>query len=105
MEPKFWKQINFVGHMENGKEDAKKLLLRIGAWDYGKTGWGTDGNSSFLDPNVESGRNHATNAHDLMLKYYTPEIERMAFDYLRRDYENEILGFSKRSLFTKNEAQ
>ena len=32
MEPKYWKYIDFVGHVDNAPDDAKRLLKKVGAW-------------------------------------------------------------------------
>jgi hypothetical protein len=50
MEPKYYKIINFIGHYESIRRDAKKLLQKIGAWEkYGRDGWGSNGKESIFD--------------------------------------------------------
>jgi hypothetical protein len=49
MEPKYYPLLNFIGHYETAKEDAQRLLQRIGGWDeYGQTGWGEDGTQAIF---------------------------------------------------------
>ena len=41
MEPKYLQYINFVGHYETIRDDAERLLRKLGAWEsHGQTGWG-----------------------------------------------------------------
>jgi hypothetical protein len=50
MEPKYYKFINFIGHCESIRRDAKQLLQNIGAWEkYGRDGWGSNGKESIFD--------------------------------------------------------
>ena len=92
MEPKYFDTLNFVGHMETIRQDAKRLLKSIGAWDkYGKTGWdtGTD-NTSEIFANVSLNARQGYN-FPFMAKYYGE----VGVDYFyRSDYENEKLNLT-----------
>jgi hypothetical protein len=98
MESKYWKYINFVGHMENMKEDTKRLLDQIGAWEkWGATGWGPDGNKSILESS-EYSQSHTTNADSKIFQWYTPESERMVEAFYAVDYKNPLFGFTATNL-------
>jgi hypothetical protein len=98
MEKKFWKYINFVGHMESIKEDTKRLLQKIGAWEkYGATGWGTDGTKSIVEQS-EYSQSHTTGASSKIHQWYTPELERLVESYYAVDYDNPLLQFNLTNL-------
>lgn len=98
MEDKYWQYINFVGHMETMKEDTKRLLERIGAWEkWGASGWGADGTSSIVEANDHS-QNHATNANSRVFQWYTPEREKLVEEFYASDYNNQIFGFEVEQL-------
>ncbi|KAL3940174.1 MAG: hypothetical protein SGARI_001092 [Bacillariaceae sp.] len=93
MEQKYWKYINFVGHMENMNEDMEKLLKRIGAWEkWGATGWGSDGTSSIVEANERS-QSHTTNAAARIFQWYTPEREQLVEEFYTQDYNNPLFEF------------
>lgn len=99
MEEKYWKYINFVGHMETMDRDAQRLLKRIGAWDeYGKTGWGKNGNSSMVEKSGSNRQSHTTGANNRILQWFTPERERLIESFYAKDYENPIFNFSVKNL-------
>jgi len=118
MEPKYWRYINFVGHLENLTQDSERLLKRIGAWDNytavtlkasnrtaiiddGRNGSASGGNGTaqhdapFFDPH---GQHHATNARKTnMRKYFTSrELYDKVSEYYKDDYGNPILGLEKK---------
>jgi hypothetical protein len=93
MEEKYWKYINFVGHMETMNEDLKRLLERIGAWEkWGATGWGADGKSSIVEANDHL-QSHTTNANARIHQWYTPEREKLVEDFYAQDYNNPLFEF------------
>jgi len=111
IEPKFWKVMNFVGHMDPPHDDnsqselqrdAKALLERIGAWDkYGASGWGLNGTSSFLDPSDTRGRVHVTDAYDAFYRYYHPWNQQLFDDitnYYDEDYSHPLMDLHVRNL-------
>jgi len=110
IEPKFWKKMNFIGHLENVQEDAKKLLQRIGAWEeHGKTGWGpnktwpifasgpSDDEAGIVNHNLarKEGRGHSTDSHDKVALFYgdRPDLVEMVTEYYRDDYGFDLLGY------------
>jgi Sulfotransferase family len=98
MEPKYWKYINFVGHMENMKEDTRRLLEKIGAWDkWGATGWGADGKSSIVELS-EFSQSHTTGASSKIYQWYTPERERLVESFYSMDYSNPLFNFKLTNL-------
>lgn len=67
MESKYWKYINFVGHIENAREDIENVLRKVGmdAWEkFSKSGWGADGQDSIFsnNKNRSPSTHHAKNA-------------------------------------------
>jgi Sulfotransferase family len=101
LEGKYWPLINFVGHMETLYDDAKKLLLQIGAWEeYGKSGWGPTGmDAIFQSVAGGTGRSHATDAVSKIKTYITPEIEKELEQYYADDYNNEVLNLKLLRLY------
>jgi hypothetical protein len=98
MEAKYWKYINFIGHMEALKDDVKRLLERIGAWEtYGVTGWGPDGNASIVEES-EYSQTHTTGADNKIYHWYTPEKERMVESFYDVDYNNPLFNFTVKTL-------
>jgi hypothetical protein len=94
MFPRNWKFLNFIGRMDNLHDDAKTLLNKIGAWDeFGSNGWGPYENMSMF----EKARSDTTNTHsrDHIAQFYTPDLKRKALEYLKDDYENEWLNFTR----------
>ena len=99
---RIWNTINFVGHMENLEQDARRLLTQVGVWnEYGSSGWGKDGRQAIFATGESSGsaQIHATRAQERMRHYYTPEIERGIEQRYREDYQNPLFQISRRRLF------
>ena len=119
---KIWKQMNFIGRFENLYQDTKSLLNIIGAWDeYGSHGWNWSeqfGNDTADSKNVQSNNSeifqlntsphktsssfpsYTTNSGGKLLMldkiyYNTPEVNKIFYDYYRKDYESSILNFTK----------
>ncbi len=93
MNPSNWDFINFVGHFDSLAQDAQSLLKRVGAWEsFGFDGWGVYQNRSFLENNDAK---HATSSHTRIRKFYTPEIKRLALDYLQADYDLAMLNLER----------
>jgi hypothetical protein len=101
MEAKYWPHINFVGRMESVADDAKRLLMSVGAWDqFGKSGWGQHGNVSIFGTKAGgAGRKHATHARERLRQYYTPTLERNVDFYYASDYANPVLNFTEQHLY------
>ncbi|KAG7347225.1 sulfotransferase family protein [Nitzschia inconspicua] len=98
MEAKYWKYINFVGHMESMKNDTRRLLEKIGAWDkWGATGWGPHGNSSIVDQS-EFSQSHTTGSSSKIYQWYTPERERLVEAFYAIDYNNPLFNFERTNL-------
>lgn len=103
MESKFWKYIDFVGHIERASNDAKKLLQHIGAWDeFGKNGWGTYGNQSIFESSEDAG-SHATWAKWRMWQWYTPELERRVEKFFADDYAHPMLNLTLTRLYNETD--
>ena len=104
---KYWKTINFVGHTETAKQDAKRLLEQVGAWDeFGKSGWGQHGNESIFQSTGTVV--HATSSNtgtsqrsalEHLRKYYTPELELLVERRFQKDYDHELFGLQKYRIF------
>lgn len=66
MEPKYWRYIDFVGHVESIEEDSKRLLQKVRAWeDYGKS-------NSVFERKAAASQNHATNSEGKVSLYFSP---------------------------------
>ncbi len=93
MHPSNWDFINFVGHFDSIAQDAQKILKQVGAWEsFGSDGWGIYQNCSFMEKNEAK---HATSAQSRMQAFYTPEIKRLALDYLQADYDFAMLNLEQ----------
>lgn len=101
MEDKYWKYINYVGHMENLSDDAEALLRKIGAWDrFGASGWGVNGTQHVFEASAGGiGRQHATRAQDKLKKYLTPEDEELLDHWYRQDYAHPVMGIEPMHIF------
>jgi hypothetical protein len=94
MEQKYWKYINFVGHVEHAQQDSKSLLQQIGAWDeYGKSGWGKERNSSIFGRAAMNNQDHATHSDWQIWNFYTPALERKVEQYYAGDYGNPLFNY------------
>lgn len=101
MESKYWKYINFVGHLETMQEDVTRLLEHIGAAKYSKMGgWGKGSHTRIFS--VSDKQTHVTNSAARLNNIYdSPELEREVEKYYAEDYANGIFGFEKiRSIAT-----
>eukprot|EP00980_Cylindrotheca_fusiformis_P014594 scaffold3955_cov160-Cylindrotheca_fusiformis.AAC.14 len=99
VEPKYWKYINFVGHLETMAEDGERLLRKIGAWDlYGSSGWGPYGNASMFDRLSQKSQNHFTGSESKAKNLYSPALERQVEQFYFEDYASPIFGFQKSNL-------
>ena len=101
VDEKFIPLINFIGHMETIEQDAKQLLLmKIGAWEeYGKSGWGPDGNESIFQTTSTSPHATSTGMEDSWERlrgYYTPELEQAVGKRYVRDYNHPLFQIRKR---------
>jgi Sulfotransferase family len=121
MPQKYWKYINFVGHIDTIKSDTRRLLESLGdAWEtFGATGWeqqeqqgassssivrmGGD-NDNYDDDNNNNERKmifagtveHATAARERLREFYTtPELELLAEELHAVDYEKPLFNISK----------
>lgn len=104
MEEKYWKYINFVGHMEHQEHDAEVLLRKIGAWDtYGTSGWGDNGTEHVFQTSGSGlGRRHATGARDKLKQYLTPADEAALEEWYAQDYANPVLGIVSMQIFAES---
>lgn len=92
MEPKYFKTLDFIGHYENIREDSRRLLERIGAWDeYGKSGWGVDGSEEIFDSSVTR---KETMVKKLKRFYKDPKLERKVERLYSADYSNALFNFT-----------
>ena len=99
MEPKYWKFINFVGHTERASHDARILLESIGAWEeYGKSGWGPNGDKAIFEQNTENTLSHATHSKSKMW-WYTKELESVVETFYSADYTNPYLNLTLTKLY------
>lgn len=98
---KYWKYINFIGHMDTVAQDTKALLTEIGAWDeFGKSGWGVQGQdvAIFTDNKYLS---YQKRQKEKVRQYITSaEVEREIDAYLEPlDYKSPYLNITKRMLY------
>lgn len=76
MEHKYWKYINFIGHMETISTDVEQLLKQVGAWDdYGASGWPNTNQAIFASSTTV---HHKTDASSKLQDYYAPGSETLA---------------------------
>jgi hypothetical protein len=96
MESEYWPFVNFVGRLETAADHVYDLLQRTGAWDkYGKTGWGTLGNTSIFE---SSAVKHITGSSSRLQDFYTPSLELKVEELYRRDYASPYLNLSKTTI-------
>jgi hypothetical protein len=97
MEPKYFKTLNFIGRYENIKKDAPRLLEQIGAWEeYGKSGWGLDGDEAIFNANGPT-----RNLTGKLMTSYSRKSERLVEQIYNMDYSNALFNFSEMTLFPK----
>jgi Sulfotransferase family len=102
MEAKYWKYINFVGHMDTIQVDAKRLLIKLNAWQrFGLSGWGNDQTSSIFDSG--DGMLHANNAKTKLQEYLHPELEQELGSFYEEDYQNPLFKFTKHQNYKDGE--
>ena len=93
MEDKFYPFLNFIGHLETGEWDVKRLLDRLhpGAWDkFGASGWGKFGNESLMASS--SSLVHAGQTEHRLTQYYAgEEMDKRVEKLYARDYANPFL--------------
>jgi hypothetical protein len=95
MEPKYFETLNFIGRYENIKKDALRLLEQIGAWEeYGKSGWGLDGNEAIFNANGP-----AMNVTGKLMTSYSRKSERLVEHIYKKDYSNALFNFTEMTLF------
>jgi hypothetical protein len=91
IEERYWKHIDFIGHIENAQDDAKRLLEKVGAWeDYGASGWGPNGNQSMFTPT-----GHEADHVRMAIASYTPVVDRLVEKNYQVDYNNDLFQFPK----------
>jgi hypothetical protein len=91
-DPKWWKYMDFVGHLETAKEDAERLLRRIGAWEaIGEDGWG-DRDAEVKTPIF--GSTHALPKLYKTLDFYDFLVDEMLDEYFQKDYDNPVLNLT-----------
>lgn len=94
MEPRYYRILDFVGNFENSL-DAQRLLERIHALDFGKSGWGTTGNQTIF----EMFDHEYQRVHKLLPQYYNAgveiEVDRVVYD---SDYANEKLNLTRNAI-------
>jgi hypothetical protein len=96
MEPKYYPMLNFVGHFDNARQDAQRLLDRVGAWkSYGQSGWGPQGKSQIFELSDIRSKNITTTIY----RYLDFASERQIDKFYESDYSNEILKLTRRTLF------
>ncbi len=94
METKYWKYINFVGHLETMNEDGARLLKQIGAEKFLQIGgWGKGADTRIFE--VSGRQTHVTNSNSRLNEFYTPELEQEVEKYYAEDYDNDLFGFKK----------
>jgi hypothetical protein len=111
MEAKYWPLVNFVGRLETMRDDARRLLERIGAWDeFGASGWGPDGTLPlFAGPSpdasnssVNIGQKHATGADAKLRLYYgskdDPDLAGAVEAFYAEDYSNPYLNLTRTAI-------
>lgn len=93
-----WQTLDFVGHMDNVQEDAKRLLQRIGAWEeFGKSGWDRPLHDHAIFQSTENVQ-HKSGAPKQVAQYYTPELEREIDRRFGQDYEVRELELKRKPI-------
>jgi hypothetical protein len=94
-DPKWWKHMTFIGHLEDGPIDARRLLETIGAWtSIGRTGWGKHGTEAIFVKDE-----NAFHSVHKALGGYTQTADGLLNDYYKADYENPYLNFTSKKLY------
>lgn len=98
VDAKYWKYINYIGHLETAEKDTRQLLQKIGAWEeFGKSGWGKYGNTSIFENPADAG-GHATWSRWAVWMWYTQALERKVEDFYQKDYSSAIFNFTATNL-------
>jgi hypothetical protein len=97
MDPRYYSLLDFVGHFETARQDAKTVLKQIGAWGmYGK-GWGSKGDEYiFGETNVELIQALETK-QTIQASYKNKEKARIE-QFFSWDYDNAYLDLKRRTL-------
>ncbi|KAI2489729.1 sulfotransferase family [Fragilaria crotonensis] len=100
MHSKYWRYINFIGHLETAEADAKVLLERVGAWEeYGATGWGVNGTEPIFAS--KSTILHTTNPQDRMHDFCSNEAVALVRALYADDYRHPLFGFPDNGICTE----
>jgi Sulfotransferase family len=98
MESKYWKHVDFIGHLENAANDTKRMLERINAWqEFGQSGWGAQGIDGIFESTKDAGE-HATWSQWEIWKWYNNVLERKVEQFYAKDYANPLFSFQKTNL-------
>jgi hypothetical protein len=96
LDSKYWKYINFVGHMESMEADARRLLQRVGLWDeYGRSGWPPTNQAIFQGA---AAVRHATDSSSRLQSFFSPQAEELVDRIVQPDYENPVLGLTRKTI-------
>jgi len=104
VELEWWSRINFVGRIDNAKNDSERLLKILTsrkdgetAWDkYGSTGWGVNHTSPFNEMETVP---HRTDAHEQLREFYTACTEAFVKEKWREDFLSQHFHFDEIMLF------
>lgn len=89
MEARFWRFINFVGHIDYAAQDVKHMLELLDKWDeFGASGWGEEGDEAIFGGDVEEKK---AKFQELLANYYDEETEAFAEELYAEDYDNPVL--------------
>jgi hypothetical protein len=92
MQLKYWRYINFDGHLETAQADAKALLERVGAWEeYGATGWGANENETIFGSKATVV--HNTYPQDKMNVFCSKKSVALVEALYRDDLWNRLFAF------------
>ena len=99
---KYWKYINFIGHMDNAYKDAKTLLEGIGAWEqFGKTGWSSTPNDQGTQYDAFF-RTREFMAQEIKYKELVrkfikkPDLEKKIDSFYEADYNSRWLNLTRK---------
>jgi len=101
VDAKHWPSVNYVGHMERLQDDARALLVKIGAWDehresavlFERPSSAPSSHSSNNGNTTTSSRHHYTDSKRKMQQYYdTRALFDEVTELYREDYEHPVLG-------------
>jgi hypothetical protein len=99
IDPKYYRQLDYVLHFETAQQDAETLLTQIGAWEkYGKAGWSKGTDDSVIFNKRSSEMLQAKETRKLMVKGFRQEVEPSVENFYRSDYQSFFLNIRNRSL-------